>query len=82
MREEGLPTDSFEIAGLWREIHATKRMPTNPRQIAKQLAEREDDEVPKSQTCRRKFLKRRGEGDASRSDEAMPGGVFHGFFLC
>lgn len=33
--KEGCPTDSFENARLWRDAHARKRAPTDPKQVAR-----------------------------------------------
>jgi hypothetical protein len=41
--KKGLPLDSFELADLWREAHASSKASTSPKQIAKLVDEKYND---------------------------------------
>jgi hypothetical protein len=75
--KKGCPTDSFGNARLWRELNATKRMPTNPRQIAIHLAEEDDHQVSQAQTCRGKSLKRRGDRAPSWCTDSLDRALYN-----
>jgi hypothetical protein len=67
--KKGCPTDSFESARLWRQAHTTQRATTSPAQIAKQLAEENNDASPAACTRSRKHFKENVNGTSSRSDD-------------
>lgn len=54
--KSGCPTDSLENARDWRKANATKRAPTNPKQIAKSLAEEKEDDSPDARERRKKYF--------------------------
>lgn len=57
---KGCPTDSFENARLWRKAHASKRSPTNPKQLAKIVSEEKDDDSPEARERRKEYHDSRG----------------------
>jgi hypothetical protein len=41
--QRGMPTGSFRLAKVWKNAHASKRAPTDPKQLARFVAEERDD---------------------------------------
>jgi hypothetical protein len=60
--KRGMPTDSFENARDWKKAHASKRASTNPIQIAKQLAEEQDDDSPAARARRKTYFENKPDG--------------------
>lgn len=65
--KKGCPTDSLENARDWRKANATKRAPTNPKQIAKSLAEEKGDDSPEARERRKKYY------EAHPKAKSLPG---------
>jgi hypothetical protein len=73
--KKGLPLDSFELADLWREAHASSKAPTNPRQIAKQLGEEKTEASATARLRRKEYGPQDNEDTGSHSDDPL-GGAF------
>src|SRR5260370_25569567 len=57
--KKGMPTSGFQEATDWKNAHASKRAPTDPKQLARFIAEERDDNS--SGACRRKYLEEKPE---------------------
>jgi hypothetical protein len=73
---KGMPLDSFEAAGLWREAHASTKASTNPRQIAKQLAEEESEVSATARRRRKKYFEPRRKGADFPTDASLDDALF------
>jgi hypothetical protein len=73
---KGMPLDSFEAASLWREAHASSKASTNPRQIAKQLAEEESEVSATASRRRKKYFKPRRKGADFPTDASLDDALF------
>ena len=71
---KGMPLDSCEAAA-WREAHASSKASTNPRQIAKQLAE-EDSEASATARRRKKHFEPRRKGADFPTDASLDDALF------
>src|ERR1041385_5157567 len=77
--KRGLPTDSFEAAKLWREAHASQRLPTHPKRLAQIVAEEKDDDSPEARSRRKQYLENRPTSDLPKSisDDSLEGALFN-----
>jgi len=73
---KGMPLDSFEAAGLWREAHASSKASTHPRQIAKQLAEEESEISATARRRRKKYVEPRRKAADFPTDASLDDALF------
>jgi hypothetical protein len=70
--KRGLPlSGSVEDANVWREVNASSKASTSPRQIAKRLAEEKSDASPTARPRCKRHLKENLNGNNSRSDDRL-----------
>jgi len=75
--KRGLPLNSsFEDAGAWREAHASSKASTNPRQIAKQLAEEGSAVSATARRRRKKYFEPRRKGADFPTDASLDDALF------
>jgi hypothetical protein len=75
--KRGCPTDSLENAREWRKLHASKRAPTSPKQLAKLILQEKDDDSPEAREHRKEFLADRPEGTRLVSDTPLEDAILH-----
>jgi hypothetical protein len=68
---KGCPLTSYEDANQWRAAHASKRPPTNPGQIARQVSESADDDSPEARARRKKYFEDKPDGFPIPSKDPM-----------
>ena len=70
----GCPTESLEAAREWRKNNASRRAPTDPKSLARQIAEERDDDSSEARQRRKEFLENKPDGATLPSLPSLPPG--------
>jgi hypothetical protein len=60
--KRGMPIGSFQEAKDWKNAHASRRAPTDPKQVARLIAEQRDDDRPEARARRKKHFEDKPAG--------------------